>query len=193
MAYVSLNEYKTYIRELTQGQPTGFTSAENDAMQVFLNQAQKLVEDKTERVFEAQTETRYFGQECIPFNQPQTLFIDRDLLTVTTLTNGDATVISASDYWLYPFNDTPKYAIVLKSARSWLFGTDGRVSIAGTWGFMSTPTDNVKRITMQLAWWIQQKRMSLGDVTLLDGGAFTVDGSFPSHISEWLVRHRRKS
>ena len=193
MSYVTLAEYKSYIRELTQGQPAGYTSAEDDAMRLFLDQAQRLIEGKTERVFSAKTETRYYLASAVPLAYPDTLLLDYDLLTVTSLVNGNGTTIPADGYWLHPFNESPKWAIVLKSGYSWSFSTDGRVAVTGAWGYMATPNDDVKRVTMQLAWWIQSKRLSLGDVTVLDRGAFTVDGAFPAHIAEWLARHRRKA
>jgi hypothetical protein len=70
---------------------------------------------------------------------PDTLYLDDDdLLTVTTLTNGDATAITGSQYVLRPANEYPKHEIVLKSSAgvSFTYSTDWEqaISIAGWWG-----------------------------------------------------------
>jgi hypothetical protein len=192
MAYITLADYKTYIGSMTQGQPQGYTSADDTALQIFINEAQSFIEEETQRKFEASTETRYFLPESIPFDQPQVLFVDADLLTVSALTNGDGTVISDTHYWLYPFNQTPKYAIQLKSTANWTFGTDGRVSVAGTWGYSATASERTKGMTKRVAWWIQQKRMSLGDVAQFDGGVIQNDGTLPPAVTKWLLQMRAK-
>jgi hypothetical protein len=192
MAYITLAEYKSYIGTLTQGQPVAYSSVDDAALQVFIDEAQAFIENATERRFEASTETRYFTSEAIPFNQPYTLFVGDDLLTVTTLTNGDGNAISDTNYWLYPYNQTPKYAVQLKTTTSWTFSDNGRVSVAGTWGYSATASNNVKGMTKRVAWWVQQKRMALGEVAQFDGGVIQNDGSLPPNVAEWLKRMRRK-
>ena len=66
---------------------------------------------------------------------------DDDLLAVITLTNGDATVLTTSDYFLLPRNDYPKYAIAIKESSSVIWETDsnndseGAISLAAIYGF----------------------------------------------------------
>lgn len=63
-----------------------------------------------------------------------------DLLAVTTLTNGDGTVISAANYLLYPANAWPKDQIHLKqsSGLAWQPDSSGNyeqvISLAGVFG-----------------------------------------------------------
>lgn len=63
---------------------------------------------------------------------------DDDLLEVTTLTNGDTTVIAGSAYALYPANTYPKNEIRLKgsSGVSFTYTTDWEqaITLAGWWG-----------------------------------------------------------
>lgn len=69
------------------------------------------------------------------------LLLDGDLLALTTLTNGDGTTISASDYALWPYNRTPYASLRLKptsglaftptAAGEWLQA----LSVAGVWGY----------------------------------------------------------
>ena len=68
------------------------------------------------------------------------LNLDDDLLELTTLTNGDGTVITSTDYKLYPLNTTPKEKITLLSTHYvWLPATNGvpngAISVSGAWGF----------------------------------------------------------
>lgn len=193
MAYVTVAEYKTYISTLTQGQPEAWLSAEDSLLTTFLSEAQRYIETKTERRFEATTETRYYTADNIPLYEPARLMLDAELLTVTALTNGDGTAISASDYYLAPFNTSPKTSILLKSAQAWEFDADGRISVAGTWGYTATADATVKEMTKLIAWNIQQNRMRTNGVTLLDGGAIQVDeGGLPARVNDWLRLMRRK-
>lgn len=68
------------------------------------------------------------------------LMLDEDLLSVTTLTNGDAdsTVITADQYDLMPLNNTPYEWIELTSdsGAAWEFeNRSSNVTVAGLWGF----------------------------------------------------------
>ncbi len=64
-----------------------------------------------------------------------------DLLSVETLTNGDATVILASKYLLLPNNLTPKHSIQLRvgSGVTWMRDDNGGgkqcISLLGLWGW----------------------------------------------------------
>ncbi len=51
-------------------------------------------------------------------------WMDDDLLTITTLTNGDTTVITSTYYDLLPKNDSPKYAIQLKESSPYYWEVD---------------------------------------------------------------------
>ena len=72
------------------------------------------------------------------YQDSRNLILDEDLLAVTTLTAG-GTTISASDYYLYPLNDTPKWKIEIDSSKSTIFDytstPQSAVSVNGTWGY----------------------------------------------------------
>ena len=87
------------------------------------------------RWFYPRIETRYFdtpgGRE---------LEMDEDLLAATTITNGDATTVAASDYNLYPYFGPPYYQIRLKQSATivWTLDSSGNderaISVLGIWG-----------------------------------------------------------
>lgn len=63
-----------------------------------------------------------------------------DLLAVTTLTNGDGTVITSGQYVLESANDYPKWRVKLRASAGlvWAFDDDPEqaISIAGAWGYV---------------------------------------------------------
>jgi hypothetical protein len=69
---------------------------------------------------------------------PQNIYVNEDLLAVTTLTIDD-TSIAAADYKLYPLNKYPKHRIALLLNQSNVFTysstPQATVDVAGTWGY----------------------------------------------------------
>lgn len=69
------------------------------------------------------------------------LVTDADLLAVTTLTNGDSSVVSAANILLYPSNFWPKESLKLKqsSGITWLTDSSGNneqvISLLGIFGY----------------------------------------------------------
>ena len=90
MAYATLAQVKDYLD----------IGADTDdvLLQNLIDRAEIAIETYTRRVFEAETQTRYY-ERCDLDDSGFVLLVDRDLLTITTLTNGDsgATVIPATE------------------------------------------------------------------------------------------------
>ena len=137
--YLSIEALKAYLN---------ITSAADDALLTdLLDSAQKAIESYCRRRFEATTTTRYYRADSV---YGDVLHLDDDLLSVTTLTNGEGTVITSANYFLEPRNETPKGRIRLKSGYTWTFNTDGEISIAGSWGWSSTPPADVVQAVKRL-------------------------------------------
>ncbi len=101
-----------------------------------LVEAQSAIELHCDRTFEAATLTKYYGSGSL---RAQDLILDADLLSVTTLTNSDGSVLSGSSYSLWPRNSTPSTRIRLKSTATWYFAdADSEISVLGSWGYSST-------------------------------------------------------
>lgn len=66
------------------------------------------------------------------------LFLDNDLLTLTTLTNGDSTTVTSAQYVLRG-QGYPKWAVELlpSTGLSWTYSTDWQnaISFTGIWGY----------------------------------------------------------
>lgn len=188
MAYVTLAEYKAYMGAMTRGQPTAYLDSDDTFITGCLTAAQQYIEEQTGRKFEATTATRYYDERAVDYLTPARLLLDDDLLSVTTLTNGNAAAILAADYYLEPYNTTPKFAVTLKSG-AWSFSTSTgwRIAIAGSWGYSATANQKVKDMTMRLAYLEMQRRTATGEVTVMGDGVFSFQASIPKDIAEWLT------
>lgn len=109
---------------------------------------------------------------------------DADLLSVDSLTNGDGTSISSTSYWLEPRNKKPYRYIRLKSDESWVFNTDGEISVAGSWGYSTGPDDDLKDFVKQTARYKLDLRSSaVFDVTASpEIGVITVPKGIPANV-----------
>ena len=129
---------------------TGTTS---DAMLAkYIASASREIDRYCHRSFAAVSETRYFDGAA------DRLIID-DLVTITSIaldTDGDGdweTTLAATDYLLYPYNETPKWRVDLShsSTRS-DFAEDipKGVQIVGLWGYQATIPDDIAQACLEM-------------------------------------------
>ena len=129
--YCSLDEYKYFNKP-----ETWTTNTIDDAViERMIEAASRYIDKKTRRFFYPLYGTRYFN---VP--EERRLYLDADLLELTTLTNGDDTAISSSDYLLQSRNEYPKWAIKLldSSDESWEVDSNNSaeavIDVLGWWG-----------------------------------------------------------
>lgn len=135
--YATLAEFKAFAT--TRGQ-TMSTDASDDLVIVeLLASSSRDMDSETIRTFYARHQTNLYD---LPVREGLSLYIDDDdILAVTTLTNGDGSVIASTDYNLYPLNVTPKYHLKLKWSKNiyWMWpasgDTDAAISIEGEYGY----------------------------------------------------------
>lgn len=140
MAYLALADAHTLL-----GLAVGDT-ADDAFLQLVITGAQGAIDRYCGRTFEAQAATRYYGIEFTARDE-QVLYLDQDLYSITSLTNGDGVaLISPSQYWLMPRNAGPPYGwLKLKSTVLWQWTIDGEIAVTGLWGFSATaPVDVVE-------------------------------------------------
>jgi len=130
--YISLDALKTDIGE---------TGTSNDAkLKRYIDRASAAIERLTGKQFIPSIETRYFD---VPRDSAESLLVDKDLLSVTALSDDDGEITSAQ-YWLYPLNWSPKHSIVLDGdARTWVYDDDPNkvISVLGAWGWTDDTVD----------------------------------------------------
>ena len=184
MAYATLAQLTTYL---------GIASDDDDALlDACLNRVTEAIDAYCDRFFEAATQTRHYQSDAV---DGDVLYLDEDLLSVTTLTNGDddGTAITSDSYWLMPRNRTPYDRIVLKSDTSWEFGTDGEIAVAGTWGYSTTPPADVEQACLRwAAYAYQQKDSQVFDVTAMPAlGQMIIPSGIPADVKQLMDRYRR--
>lgn len=171
--------------------------AATDDGQIFrkLEQAFQGAETYCSRKFEATTATRYYESDAVDGDY---LNLDDDLISVTTLTNGDSdgTEIADTEYWLWPRNSGPPYyAIRLEanSAYSWEVDTDYFISVAGSWGWASTIPEDVQRAIIRWASYLyHQKDAGVYDVSVFpESGVITTPQGIPRDVKILLDPYRR--
>lgn len=136
MTYPTKAECKTYA---------GIVGATHDTtIDQILAHIIKAVETHTNRLFVAASVTKTFKVRH-PFvtRKGMRLNLFRDLVSITTLTNGNGDVIASGDYDLFP--EVPYYRIDLRRGKGNWFQSDGEdtsISIAGSWGYSTAcPAD----------------------------------------------------
>ncbi len=125
--------------------PLGLSSAVDDPLILSIIRSHSAAAARmSNRQFVPQVATRIFDVPPVwdrnIFSGIPRLDINDDLLEIDTLTNGDGTVVTSSQYVTYPLNRTPIHQIALKSTQGLLWQStqgnkEGAISIAGVWGY----------------------------------------------------------
>ncbi len=188
MAYTTNTAVKLYIGGI-QG------SGDDTLLTGLIADAEVYIEDYTNRIFEAETATRKFN--AIEDVDGRKLWLDEDLISITTLTNGDSSTISSSQYVLLPTNLSPKYAIKLlgSSGVAWQFTDDPEeaISVAGSWGYAATVPTNIIKACKLLAAYDYRSRQAGPDAerTIIAGGTVIAPSRIPSMVEELIAPYRK--
>lgn len=114
-----------------------FPTTDDDDLARMINDAGDIISRETNRDFVPIRETREFDARGENITSRDLFMPLDDLVEVVTLTNGDGTTISSSDFLLRPSNIYPKHSIVLKSSASitWVFTDDWEeaITLDGYW------------------------------------------------------------
>ncbi len=193
MAYATLAQFREY-----KIQPNGSASAPvpttDDALITrLLGVAQAEIERICRRTFEAVAQTRTYGDTNARIVD-QRLYLDRELLTVTSITNGSGQVVPAGGYWLEPRNEPPYSMIFLKTSYVWLINVDTEIEVTGTWGASATPPADIEQATLELTAYLYDLRKQQNyDVTAVpELGQMIIPGGFPKHVENVLKSHKRR-
>jgi len=190
--YATLAEYKAYAI------PDNTADATDDAViEDFIEAASRDIDTATGRTFYARTETRKYD---VPVGRE--LKFDDDLLTVTTLTNGDDNTIASTEYNLLPANVSPKYALKLKEGSTTVWANDSSsnteqvIDVAGTWGWSATRPDDINVACMEIAKALYGRRTgknmtSIAKVT--SAGIVLLPQGTPDWVYQILSRYKRRT
>jgi hypothetical protein len=188
MAYCAASDVKTYL---------GITGSGDDTLIAALCvRAQALVDRYCNRTFEAASNTnRTF--DAVRDVSGRVLYLDEDLASINTITNGDATSVTSGQYVTEPRQTTPYHALrLLASANiAWTYTTDpeNAITISGKWAYSTAaPADIVHAAIRWAAYLYRQKDASTYDVTAApDLGVITVPQGIPADIEKMLAPYRK--
>lgn len=188
MAYCTNTDVKTYLGISGTGDDTLLTA--------LCARAQAAVDRYCNRTFEASSNTdRKF--DAVQDVDGAVLYLDADLASINTVTNGDATTVTSGQYVTEPRQDTPYYALRLlaSSGVAWTYSTDPQnaITVNGKWAYStSAPTDIVHATIRWAAYLYRQKDASTFDVTAApDLGVITVPQGIPADIEKLLAPYRK--
>jgi hypothetical protein len=191
MAYCSAADVKTYL---------GISGAGDDTLLgKLIERAQQAIDSYTQRTFEASADTeRTFDTER-DVDGP-TLWLDEDLCSIATITNGDGTEVTSSEYTTEPRNRTPYYAIRLLSSANIIWETDttnydheDSITVEGKWAYStSAPADIVHACIRLASYYYRQKDAQVFDTTVTpELGIITVPQGMPRDIENVLAPYKR--
>lgn len=195
MAYITVSGLKVYLE---------ITSSDDDAiLATFCEAAQAEVESYTQRVFEAPADTtRWFtpldrahGGDLL--RDGYTLAFDTDLVSITSIVNGDGTTLPSGAYIALPLNQPQKEMVKIKNNVQyfWTYGDEpvGSVAITGRWAWSLTPPGPVVMATYMLARYLYDRRndsSSSRDVLSSDGVVIAA-AKVPGDIFKLLAPYKR--
>lgn len=131
-------EYTTLVDWKAAKTPGSTATSDDGLMLAYIREVSKEINHLTGRTFAPVVATRLFDA-CRAVDGRLLLVAPYDLLAVTTLTNGDSTVITGANYTFETSGMTPYWAIRLKASSGymWTYTTDPEdaISVAGVWGY----------------------------------------------------------
>lgn len=185
-------EYCTWANVKTYLAVTGVTDDVLGA--ALVTRACAMIDAFCRRWFSAVTMTRTFD---VP-SSSETLWLDEDLISVSALTNGDGTTVASSQYVLLPHNVTPKYAIRLRNTATVAWsgssttGDEQAISVAGSWGYSTTPPDDIVQMAIRsTAWLYKQRDAPFGTTARPDLGIVEVPAALPEDVKAVLLRYQK--
>ena len=169
-------------------------TADDALLDGLISRAEKIIESYTGREFEDKTATKYFDADDI---EGRLLYLwGYDLLTITTLTNGDGTEISSDNYRLEPRNESPKWQIRLDEDTTWDFDdSDDEVSIVGKWGYSANAPADIQHACIRLVSFLYRQKDTSADIDrpMITGDGVTImPSALPQDVKSILDSYRRR-
>lgn len=191
MAYTATATVKTLL---------GISDSDDDTLiGTLLAQAQEMIDVYCARTFEASANTsRTFDSDRDV--DGATLYLDEDLASINSITNGDGDVLTTSEYTTEPRNRTPYYAIrllpssgVYWQANSTTKDTEDAITISGKWAYSTSAPAGIVRATEELTVLLYRQRDTSSDLnrTVIAGNATILPAGLSSETVRYLNSLRK--
>lgn len=189
VSYITLEQLKNYV---------GVEDATDDVLLwEFILASQKQIDISANRTFAVGSDTTR-TMDAIADVEGALLWLDGDLCSITSITNGDGTTVTASEYVTEPRRATPYYGIRLLSSSGvgWTYSTDHEdaISVTGKWGYSETPPADKVELCLELAAWLYRLKDNRGgdqDRAVIAGNATILPASMPQSIRHGLVQRAK--
>ena len=154
---------------------------------------------QTERQFTAAAATRYYDPTDPTVVDGPYLYLDEDLVSVTTLTNGDSNVLTVTtEYILQPVNTGPPYdtvQLVTSGGIFWTYATDHEkaISLLGSWGYQAAVPADIKYAVQLLTAFYYRSRQAGPDAdrTIFADGTVIAPAQAPMLVAELIAPYRK--
>lgn len=190
MAYATAALLKTYLDISGSGDDT--------LLGTLIDRAQAIIDAYCNRTFEASANAdRSFDTERDV--EGSVLYLDEDLASINSITNGDGVALTAADYTTEPRNETPYYAIRLKSSSSvfWTYDDNNdhedAITVSGKWAYSTSAPNDIVHACIRLAGYLyrQQDNSSDLDRPVYVGNATVLPAQLPNDIKMILAPYRK--
>jgi hypothetical protein len=186
--YALLTDLRTYL---------GISGTTDDGLLMqCLERATVAIDTYTGRTFAASSATaRKFDAETDV--EGAVLYLDSDLYSVTSITNGDATTVTAAQYVTLPRRQPPYFAIELlpSTGLSWTYTTDHQnaITVTGYWCYSLVPPADVVHACIRWAGQLyKSKDAQVYDTFMPELGVMTVPQGVPKDVTLLLAPYRRR-
>ena len=192
MAYCTLAQIRQHLG-------LGDTENSDDALLTsIITRAQAFIDAHCHRTFEASSDTTRTLDAINDVDGPM-LWLGEDLCAITSVINGDADVLTTSEYVTEPRNTTPYYAITIRSDSNlaWTYSTyyENAISIVGRWAYSTTAPADIVQACIMLATWLYRQKDTTADIDrplIGPGGAIVMPQTMPGHVQAMLRPYVRR-
>ena len=186
--YTTLSQIKAILD--SQGLPTDV--ADDAVITQFITAASTYFDEATGKTFVASAGTRYY--DC-PVGTND-LLVD-DFISLTSITNGDGTLIPTGEVQTLPLNTTPKYIIHIKGSSTYLWtppttgDLTGAIAITADWGQSATCPAQVRTAVEAFVISLYQSKRGnnvQGSATITGAGLVITPRDVPDFTAQ-IIRH----
>lgn len=203
MAYINATSLKAYMKVTSSDDDTQFTLA--------ADRAQHIIEEYTNRVFEAPADTTRYYTPIVDRSyygmgydgsliDAYTLDLRWDLCQLTSITNGDGTSIPTNQVVFQPLNVIPTNYLHIKTSSGYYWNytgsPEGSVAVTGRFAYSITAPANIVAAALRIGAYLYRQRDGTPDT---DRPIVSADGvvlaapRIPADVAEMLRSYKRRS
>ena len=187
------------VADLRQYLDLGDEPGQDALLARFIEEAQKIVETETGKVFEAQFDTTH-AFHAVNDVGGKTLYLRASLWSLTAVVNGNGQTIPIGELALEP-NEPPYRRLRIRdfSTANWTYAYDpgNAISVTGKWADYPYPPADIRAATRSIATWLYRRRDSAGagetdTATVSQSGLVLIPATLPRDVQVILDRYTER-